>query len=161
MAVAVYPGTFDPLTLGHLDVIQRSAALFDRLVVGVAVNIEKKALFSAQERVRLIHDAVVHLPNVTVGCIEGLLVDYVRQQGARAIVRGLRAMSDFENELQMAAMNRKLDGAIETVFLMASETTTFISSRLVKEIARMGGDVTPFVPTNVIAQLTERMQSQE
>ncbi|MBF0160074.1 MAG: pantetheine-phosphate adenylyltransferase [Magnetococcales bacterium] len=161
MAVAVYPGTFDPLTLGHLDVIQRSAALFDRLVVGVAVNIEKKALFPAQERVRLIHDAVAHLPNVTVGCIEGLLVDYVRHQGARAIVRGLRAMSDFENELQMAAMNRKLDGTIETVFLAASETTTFISSRLVKEIARMGGDVTPFVPANVIAQLTERMQSQE
>lgn len=149
--VGVYPGTFDPVTNGHLDIIGRAARLVDRLVVGVAINIGKEPLFSLEERVELVRaearDAAAGSGAVIeVVPFEGLLVDFARRHGARAIVRGLRAVSDFDYEFQMTGMNRRLDARIETVFLMASETHQFIASRLVKEIARMGGDISSFVP---------------
>ncbi|MEO5377580.1 MAG: pantetheine-phosphate adenylyltransferase [Magnetococcus sp. DMHC-6] len=156
--VAVYPGTFDPVTFGHLDIITRGTRLFDRLIVGVAVNLEKKRLFSLEQRLEFLQESVSHLPGVEVCRLEGLLVDFADRVGATAVLRGLRAVSDFEYEFQMAAMNRKLNAQMETIFLMSSESTTFISSRLVKEIAMMGGDVGPFVPIGVAAALTAKSQ---
>ena len=149
--VGVYPGTFDPVTNGHLDIIGRAARLADRLVVGVAINIGKEPLFPLEERVELVRAETAKLAveaNAVIDVVpfEGLLVDFARSQGAQMIVRGLRAVSDFDYEFQMAGMNHRLDPAIETVFLMASETHQFIASRLVKEIARMGGDISSFVP---------------
>jgi pantetheine-phosphate adenylyltransferase len=155
--LAVYPGTFDPVTNGHLDVIGRAARLFDRVVVAAAMESGKKPLFSLAERKQLVADAVKRWRNVEVDSFDGLLVDYARQKGAAAVVRGLRALSDFEYEFQMALMNRKLDKNIETIFLMPKDTYSFISSRLVREIARLGGDVSPFVPPPVARALKEKM----
>ncbi|MBI5773014.1 MAG: pantetheine-phosphate adenylyltransferase [Verrucomicrobia bacterium] len=149
MRTVIYPGSFDPLTNGHLDVIQRAARLFDRVVVAVADNEGKAPFFTVAERRRLVTDAVKHLPNVEADTFAGLLVDYVERQGAGAVVRGLRAVSDFEFEFQLALMNRKLNERVETIFMMPKDTYTFLSSRLVKEIARLGGDVSSFVPPNV------------
>lgn len=157
--VAVYPGTFDPATLGHLDVISRGAGLFDKVVVAVAINVAKTSLFSAEERVIFLEDATKDLVNVEVCQMNGLLVDFLDEINACTILRGLRAISDFELEFQMAAMNRKLSAKAETVFLMASESTTFISSRLVKEVAGMGGNIDRFVPHGVVALLKERMDA--
>ncbi len=154
---AVYPGTFDPVTLGHMDIIRRGTELFDRLVVAVAVNIEKKTLFTAAERIGFLEREVGVLPGVEVCVMNGLLVHFAEEIGAVAILRGLRAVSDFEYEFQMAAMNRQLSPRVETTFLMSGESTTFISSRLVKEIAGMGGDVNAFVPPSVIPTLKRRM----
>jgi pantetheine-phosphate adenylyltransferase len=145
----VYPGSFDPLTNGHLDVIARAARLFDRVIVAVAQNAEKHPLFTPEERCALVVGATRKLKNVEVRTFDGLLVDYVRGCGAQAVIRGLRAVSDFEFEFQMALMNRKLDERVETIFMMPKDTYTFLSSRLVKEIARLGGDVRDFVPRNV------------
>jgi pantetheine-phosphate adenylyltransferase len=149
--IALYPGTFDPVTNGHLDIIGRAARLADRLVVGVAINIGKGPLFDLEERVALVKAEVAPLAArngtvIEVRPFEGLLVQYARQIGARMIIRGLRAVADFDYEFQMVGMNRRLDQEIETVFLMASETNQFIASRLVKEIARLGGDISGFVP---------------
>jgi len=149
MRTVIYPGSFDPLTNGHLDVIQRAARLFDRVVVAVADNESKAPFFTVAERRRLVTDAVKHLPNVEADTFAGLLVDYVERLGAGAVVRGLRAVSDFEFEFQLALMNRKLNERVETIFMMPKDTYTFLSSRLVKEIARLGGDVSSFVPPNV------------
>jgi len=159
MRTAIYPGSFDPLTNGHLDVVQRAAKLFDRVIVAVAQNEGKNPLFSQAERVELAKQAVAHLPNVRTDSFAGLLVEYVAAKKARAIVRGLRAVSDFEFEFQLALMNRKLDEKIETIFMMPKDTYTFLSSRIVKEIARLGGDVTQFVPPNVQAALLEKLNS--
>ena len=145
----VYPGSFDPLTNGHLDVIERAARLFDRVIVAVAQNTEKHPLFTPEERCALVLGATRRLRNVETRAFDGLLVDYVRGCGAQAVIRGLRAVSDFEFEFQMALMNRKLDERVETIFMMPKDTYTFLSSRLVKEIARLGGDVRDFVPKNV------------
>jgi pantetheine-phosphate adenylyltransferase len=149
----VYPGSFDPLTNGHLDVVQRAAKLFDRVIMAVARNEAKQPLFRLDERVDLVAKAVAHLPNVQADSFDGLLVDYARRQGAQAIIRGLRAVSDFEFEFQLALMNRKLDEDIETIFMMPKDTYTFLSSRIVKEIARHGGDISAFVPPAVRAAL--------
>lgn len=159
MRVAICPGSFDPITNGHLDVIQRAARLFDRVVVAVAASEPKGPLFSLTERIELVRRAVVHLPNVEADSFSGLLVEYVRLRGAHAIVRGLRAVSDFEFEFQLALMNRKLNEQVETIFMMPRETYTFLSSRLVKEIATLGGDVTEFVPAPVLAALRQRLTS--
>lgn len=153
----VYPGSFDPLTNGHLDVIDRAARLFDRVIVAVAQNSEKHPLFTTEERCRLVVGATRRLRNVEVRAFDGLLVDYVRGCGAQAVIRGLRAVSDFEFEFQMALMNRKLDERVETIFMMPKDTYTFLSSRLVKEIARLGGDVSPFVPRNVDRALARKV----
>jgi pantetheine-phosphate adenylyltransferase len=159
MRTAIYPGSFDPLTNGHLDVIQRAAKLFDRVIVAVAVNESKHPLFTLEERVKLVEKSVIHLPHVKADSFGGLLVEYVAQQKAKAIVRGLRAVSDFEFEFQLALMNRKLDENIETIFMMPKDTYTFISSRIVKEICRLGGDVSPFVPAHVQVALKKKLKS--
>ena len=158
MRTAIYPGSFDPLTNGHLDVLQRAAKLFHRVIVAVAKNESKNPLFTSAERVALIKEGVANLPDVEVDAFEGLLVDYARKQKAQAIVRGLRAVSDFEFEFQMALMNRKLDENIETIFMMPKDTYTFISSRIVKEIGRLGGDISPFVPAHVEAALKKKLK---
>lgn len=159
MRTAIYPGSFDPLTNGHLDVVQRAAKLFDRVIVAVAKNEGKHPLFTQAERVALVKNAVKDLPNVEADAFDGLLVEYVAAKKARAIVRGLRAVSDFEFEFQLALMNRKLDENIETIFMMPKDTYTFLSSRIVKEIARLGGDVSQFVPLNVQAALKKKLKA--
>jgi pantetheine-phosphate adenylyltransferase len=156
MRTAIYPGSFDPLTNGHLDLIQRAAKLFDRVVVAVAKNEDKRPLFSASERLTLVKQAVRDLPGVQVDTFDGLLIDYVVDRKAQAIVRGLRAVSDFEFEFQLALMNRKLNENIETIFMMPKDTYTFLSSRIVKEIARLGGDVGAFVPAHVRVALAKK-----
>ena len=147
--IAVYPGSFDPITNGHLDIIRRAAQMFDRVVVAVARNVEKDPLFSVKERVALVREAVKGLRNVSVDEFDGLLVNYARKKRATVVVRGLRAVSDFDFEFQLALMNRKLDPRIETIFLMTKDEYTFISSRQVKEICHLGGDVSDFVPRAV------------
>lgn len=157
--IAVYPGTFDPVTFGHLDIIRRGALLMDRLVVAVAVNTEKQFLFNSQERIEFLNEAVKSIPGVEVCQMDGLLVDFVKSLGSNIILRGLRAVSDFEYEFQMAGMNHKLNPDIETIFLVSGEETLFLSSRLVKEIAGMGGDVSRFTPPGVIPELRRRMMA--
>ncbi len=157
MKTAVYPGTFDPITRGHLDVIRRGSHIFDELIVAVGSNPHKKPLFSLQERMEMIRAEVTDLPNVSIDSFEGLLVDYVRSRGTNIILRGIRTIADFDYEFQMALTNRKLGGDIETVFAMASEEYSFLNSQLIKEIAEMGGDVTPFVTPAVARALQERL----
>ncbi|CAN5318337.1 pantetheine-phosphate adenylyltransferase [soil metagenome] len=150
---AIYPGSFDPITFGHLDIIHRATHLFDSIIVAVAHNDTKSPLFSANERVALIKEAIPHAPGVEVRQFDGLLVDLAREENAFVVIRGLRAISDFEFEFQMALMNRRLEPRLETIFLTPKEDYTFLSSRIVKEVARLGGDVTPFVPTLVAERL--------
>jgi pantetheine-phosphate adenylyltransferase len=157
MRTVIYPGSFDPLTNGHLDVIQRATKLFDRVVVAVARNESKHPLFTLEERVQMVARAVRSLPHVEADSFEGLLMDYVERRSAQAVIRGLRAVSDFEFEFQMALMNRKLNERIETIFMMPKDTYTFLSSRIVKEIASLGGDVSAFVPAHVRAALAEKL----
>ncbi len=159
MRTVVYPGSFDPLTNGHLDVIQRATKLFDRVIVAVARNESKHPLFSLEERVQMVERAVQHLPHVQADSFEGLLMDYVESRNAQAVVRGLRAVSDFEFEFQLALMNRKLNERIETIFMMPKDTYTFLSSRIVKEIASLGGDVSPFVPAHVRTALAGKLSA--
>jgi len=158
MRTAIYPGSFDPLTNGHLDVIQRAAKLFDRVVVAVAKNDSKQPLFTQAERLALVRQAVGHLPHVEADSFDGLLIEYVKHRKAQAIVRGLRAVSDFEFEFELALMNRKLNENIEAIFMMPKDTYTFLSSRIVKEIARLGGDVSAFVPRHVEAALKRKLK---
>ena len=156
MTRAIYPGSFDPITNGHLDVITRATKLFDEVIVAVAHNDQKQGLFSVAERVALLGATAGGMPRVRVSHFEGLLVRFAAEQQAGAVIRGLRAVSDFEFEFQMALMNRKLEHSIETIFLMPKEEYTYLSSRLVKEIARLGGDIGNFVPAEVAAALREK-----
>ena len=158
---AIYPGSFDPITNGHLDVIARARKLFDDVVVAVAHNVEKEPLFTLEERLQLLRDALGNQSGVRIGQFEGLLVDFAQAEEASAVIRGLRAVSDFEFEFQMALMNRKLRGNVETIFLMPKEEYTYLSSRLVKEIARLGGDVSAFVPATVAKALANKMTKQK
>lgn len=158
MRIAIYPGSFDPLTNGHLDVIQRAARLFDRVIVAVAKSESKQPLFALSERHKLVARAVKPLPNVEADTFDGLLVDYVAKRSGQAIIRGLRAVSDFEFEFQLALMNRKLDERIETIFMMPKDTYTFLSSKIVKEIARLGGNVADFVPAHVRQALDRKLK---
>src|SRR5205814_737597 len=152
-----YPGSFDPITNGHLDVIQRAATMFDQVIIGVAHNPDKIPMFSLKRRLDLVRASTEQLANVTVDDCQGLLVEYCRRNGATVVVRGLRAVSDFEVEFQMALMNRKLESKVETIFLMPKDEYTFISSRLVKEIAGLGGDVSNFVPPIVQEALQKKL----
>jgi pantetheine-phosphate adenylyltransferase len=155
MRRAIYPGSFDPVTNGHLDVIERARKLFDEVIVAVAINEQKQPLFSAKERLAMLTGAIAG-SGVRVAPMEGLLVDFAAAANACAVIRGLRAISDFEFEFQMALMNRKLDTRVETIFLMPKEEYTYLSSRIVKEIARLGGDVSAFVPRPVMEALAKK-----
>jgi pantetheine-phosphate adenylyltransferase len=155
--VALYPGSFDPITNGHLDLIERGSALFDKLIVAILRNEEKKVLFSVADRIDMLNEVTSRLPNVQVGSFDGLLVHYAAECGASVILRGIRAVSDYEYELQMALMNRRLKPDIETVFLMAGEAHSFISSRLVKEVIRLGGNISGLVPPSIEGRLRKRV----
>ena len=158
--VAIYPGSFDPLTNGHGDIIQRGSRFFDRIVIAVLLNLEKSPLFTVPERVSIAREVFREMPNVEVDTFDGLLVDYARRKGASVIVRGLRAVSDFEYEMQMALMNRRLNQDVETVFMMPAEPYTYVSSRLVKEVVALGGTVHGLVPEVVEARLRDKKAAQ-
>jgi pantetheine-phosphate adenylyltransferase len=155
--IAVYPGSFDPITNGHLDLIERASRLFERLIVAILRNEAKKPLFSVEERVEMVREVLRGYPNVEVASFGGLLVEFAASRGARVILRGIRAISDYEYELQMALMNRRLAPDIETVFLMAAEDYSFLSARLVKEVVALGGDVSGLVPPLVEERLRKRL----
>ena len=157
MRTVIYPGSFDPLTYGHLDLVERAVKLFDHVIVAVARSESKNPLFSLEERFQMVAEACKHLPNVSVDAFEGLLMDYAEKRGAKAVVRGLRAISDFEFEFQLALMNRKLNERVETIFMMPKETYVFLSSRIVKEVGRLGGDISAFVPGHVEAALKKKL----
>ena len=162
--ISIYPGTFDPLTFGHIDIIERAARLGNQLIVAVAENIGKQPLFSVEERTHIVADEVQRINNtnnvpypVLVKNFSGLLTDFADSQGAHVVIRGLRAVADFEYEFQMASINKRLHGELETVFLMAAEQQHFVASRFVKEVARFGGDVSSFVPENVARELASKL----
>jgi pantetheine-phosphate adenylyltransferase len=159
--IAIYPGTFDPLTNGHVDIIQRGSRVFDRIIVGILLNVEKSPLFTVPERVEIAREVFAGNPNVEVDTFDGLLVEYARRRRAGVIVRGLRAISDFEYEMQMALMNRHLNPEVETVFMMPAEPYTYVSSRLVKEVVALGGSVTTLVPSIVEDRLREKKLGRE
>lgn len=156
MRTAIYPGTFDPITNGHLDIIERAAAMFDRVVVVIAVNSKKSPLFTKEERVELVRDALAHLSNAEVVLHEGLMIDCARTYSAIAIIRGLRAISDFEYEFQMALMNRKLEPSISTIFLMPHEKYTYLNSTIIRELARYRQNVSEFVSPKVAEMLAHK-----
>jgi pantetheine-phosphate adenylyltransferase len=159
--IAIYPGSFDPLTNGHVDIIQRGSRLFDRIVVAILMNIEKSPLFTVPERVDIAREVFASNPKVEVDTFNGLLVDYARSRRASAIVKGLRAISDFEYEMQMALMNRHLNPDVETVFMMPAEPYTYVSSRLVKEVVALGGSVNKLVPALVESRLRDKKHARE
>jgi pantetheine-phosphate adenylyltransferase len=154
---ALYPGSFDPLTNGHLDIVDRTAQIFDRVVIAVLENPSKQPLFTTAERVAMIRESLGERPRVEVSTFNGLTIDFARQVGARVIVRGLRAVSDFESEFQMALMNRRLEPDVTTVFIPTSLRHLFLSSSVIKELAEFGGDISEFVPANVVKPLKQRL----
>jgi len=157
--LAIYPGSFDPITYGHLDVIERGTQLFDRLIVAVLTNLDKQPLFTVAERVEMLREATSRYPHVSVETFSGLLVDYAKEKKARIILRGIRAFTDYEYELQMALMNRKLEPSLETVFLVPAESFAYLSSRLVREIFQLGGSVKDLVPPLVEERLHQKVFS--
>ena len=162
MKIAIYPGTFDPITFGHIDIIKSAAEIFDHLIIAPAKDNYKNPMFTLDERVKLIEEEIKNLSlpaKISIEKFEGLLVEFARKKNAKVIIRGLRAVSDFEFEFQMFGMNSKLDSSIQTIFLPASETNHFIASRLVKEVAKLGGDVSKFVSANVAEKLAEKLKS--
>jgi len=160
MSIAVYPGSFDPITLGHLNIIRRAAAVFDTLYVCVMINSDKQPLFSREERVEFIERTVVRYKNVKVESSEELLVKYMRSRGARVMIKGLRAVSDFDKEFQIALINRKLDPGIETLFMPSSEKYTYLSSSAVKEMTRYGADLKTFVPNEIIGDIIRKVENE-
>ena len=159
MKTAIYPGSFDPITLGHLNIIKRAAVCFDRLIVCVMINSKKQGMFTPEERVELIRRVVAKLPNVEADCSSTLIAEYARQKRACTLVKGLRAVSDYENELQMALINRKLNPRLETMFLPSSAKYTYVSSSMVKEMARYGAELSDFVPREIIGDVQRKMDS--
>ncbi|MBM7095887.1 MULTISPECIES: pantetheine-phosphate adenylyltransferase [Alteribacter] len=157
--IAICPGSFDPVTVGHLDIVTRGAKIFDKVIIAVLNNRSKKPLFSVEERVKLIKETTSHLENVEVDSFDGLLIEYARQKKASAIIKGLRAVSDFEYELQMASINRKLDEEIETFFMMTNHHYSYLSSSIVKELAKYDADVSDLVPEQVQTALREKLNS--
>ncbi|HJA64521.1 MAG TPA: pantetheine-phosphate adenylyltransferase [Candidatus Intestinimonas stercoravium] len=158
MKTAIYPGSFDPITLGHLNIIKRAALCFDKLIVCVMVNSQKHGLFTPEERVELIRKVVSQLPNVEVDCASVLLAEYARRRRARVIVKGLRAVSDFESEVQMAMVNRKLNPNVDTIFMPSHEKYTYLSSTVVKEMVRYGAELSDFLPREIIEDVKQKMQ---
>lgn len=159
--IAIYPGSFDPMTIGHLDIVERSSKIFDQVIVAVFCNPYKKPLFSMQERVTMIQEAVKHLPNVKVDSFDGLLIDYAREKKAGVIIRGIRAVSDFEGEFQKASMNKKMAPDIETIILMSSTQHAYLSSSAVKEAALFGGCIEGLVPSNVLKPMIKRVREKK
>ena len=157
---AVYPGSFDPVTLGHLDIIERGAKIVDKLIVGVLLNGMKNPMFTVEQRIELLKDATKHLNNVEIRPFQGLLVDFLRQEGATVVIRGLRAVTDFEYELQMAQTNRVLAPDVDTVFLTTSLEYAYLSSTIMKEVARFGGDLSKFAPKEITTAVMEKLHSQ-
>lgn len=157
MRLAIYPGTFDPVTNGHLDIVERAAMLFDQVIVAVTTNSAKNPMFSVAERLDMFREVTQHLSNVQIESFSGLLVEYAARRGASVLIRGLRAISDFEYESQMALINRKISHGMDTVFLTANEKYTYLNSTIVKEVARFGGDVTCFVPTTVNERIRQKL----
>lgn len=158
---AIYPGTFDPITNGHIDILQRSLRIFDHIILGIGPNPKKTSLFSLEERIQMVKEAVKDVPNVSVETFDGLLVDFAKKNGASAIIRGLRAVSDFEYEFQMALMNRKLDDKIETVFLMPSEEYSYLTSSIIKVVSGFDGDISSLVPKHVHAMLKYKFKNRK
>ncbi len=158
MSIAVYPGSFDPITCGHLDIIHRSSAMFDEVIIAVLNNSTKKPLFSVAERVQLIEKSIVGLSNCRVVYFDGLLVDFVKQQGADIVIKGLRAISDFEYEFQMAQLNKKLSPSIETLFMVTNASYSYISSSIVKEIANLGGDFSELLPKAIYEDVKQKIE---
>jgi pantetheine-phosphate adenylyltransferase len=158
--IAIYPGTFDPITLGHIDILKRAAALFDQVIVAVTTSVYKNPLFTASERVELIRQSIQDIPGTSVDSFDGLLVRYAEAKNARVIIRGLRAVSDFEYEFQMSLVNRKMDEELITVFLMTHDKYSFLSSSLVKELVNLGGEISSFVPPCVKMKLIEKLRKE-
>ena len=158
MKIAVYPGTFDPVTYGHIDIIKRASRIFDKVIVAVAHNPQKEVLFSVDERIDMLKDAIKGMKNVKVDYFKGLVVNYVKSKGSNVMIRGLRMISDFEYEFQMALTNRKLAGSIETIFMMPHEDYSYVSSKLIKEAASLGANVEKFVPKKAALALKEKMR---
>ena len=161
MKLALYPGSFDPLTFGHLGVAERASKLTEALIIGVAVNPLKEPVFTIDERLQMVKNSTGHLPNVRVEKLDGLLVEFARKIGAQTIVRGLRAVSDFDYEFQMALTNRKLSRDIDTIFLVTSPEYSFLSSTMIKQIGRLGGDISPFVPEEVARKIKEKFADED
>ena len=159
--LAICPGSFDPVTFGHLDIMHRAAELFDRVIVLVSVNAEKTPCFTAEERMEMIREVTRDIPNIEVAALDGLLADYVKKTGARAIVKGLRAMTDFEYEFQMALINKKLYDGAETVFLVTRSENMYLSSSVVKQVASFGGDISGFVPASIVERINKRLNKTE
>jgi len=156
--LAIYPGSFDPVTNGHIDILEKTSKLFDKIIIAVVHNVGKKALFSLNDRVNLIKESTSHIPNIEVESFSGLLVDYVKQKGAIAIIRGLRTVADFEYEMHIAQINRKMLPEVESIFVLADSRYFFVSSSIIKEVALLGGDVSELVPESVKVGLTEKRQ---
>lgn len=161
MAIAVYPGSFDPVTYGHLDIVERGAKIFDKVIVAIGQNRAKKTMFTVEERIELLKGVTSHLPNVEVDAFNGLLVDYMKSKNSNTIIKGLRAVSDFEYEMQMALINKNLDDSIETFFMMTNNKYSFLSSSIVKDIAKYGADVSDLVPQLVQEALRKKFQQME
>lgn len=159
--IAVYPGTFDPITKGHLDIIERASIIFDKIYVLVAINLAKKPLFNLNERIEMIQCATAHINNIEIATYEGLLVDFAREHECSVIIRGLRAVSDFEYELQMAMMNKKLNPQVDTIFMAPNEKYTYLNSTIIKQVASFGGDISNFVPPCVLDKMKEKFSSSE
>lgn len=157
MKIGVYPGSFDPVTNGHLDIIERASKIFDKLIVAVLVNPNKTPVFDIEERVELLKETTEHLPNVEVKAFKGLLIDFMKQENAKVIIKGLRAVSDFEYEFQMALLNKKLEPSIETIFMMTNSKYSYLSSSMVKEVARFGGCIEDLVPEKIVKKVMKKL----
>ena len=161
MRTAIYPGSFDPITNGHLDIIKRGAEIFDKIIVAVLINVDKRGLFNIEERVELIKKATYDIKNIEIMSFEGLLIDLLKEKNSNVILRGLRAVSDFEYEMQMALMNNKLNSNVETVFMMTSAENSFLSSSAIKQVAKFGGNINGLVPNNIIKDIEKKINREK